>query len=71
MRILENNYLLVNILSKVIGSYISIPTDLCVVGTARSVSDDTTRLSEHSPCLVARRRGRAAQHSQASPAEDY
>lgn len=46
-------------------------TDLCIIGVAGSIGDNTTRFGEDPARLVAGCRGRGAQHSQTSPAEDY
>lgn len=46
-------------------------TDLCVIRIAGSIGDDTTWFGEDPTRLVAGCCGRGAQHSQASPAEDY
>lgn len=46
-------------------------TNLCVIRVAGSIGDDTTGFGEDPARLVAGCRGRGAQHSQASPTEDY
>lgn len=54
-----------------IGVFTVNETDLCVIRVDGSIGDDTSRFCEDPARLVARRCGRGAQHSQASPAEDY